>query len=154
MAATDGNQQHSQEERAHALDAYLDFGPAEASRRSGVPSGTIRSWAHRAGLTGPAHGRTAAATEAAQVAWASRRLALTDETGEAAAEVLARLRVARKSLDAQRFAAAFASLIEKAELLSGGATSRLEIPEDDLRERVQGLRDDIAARREAKAAAP
>jgi len=36
-----------------ALDLYREFGPAEAARRTGVRSGTIRVWAHRAGISSP-----------------------------------------------------------------------------------------------------
>ena len=39
--------------RAEALRTYAEHGPAEAARRTGVRSGTIRQWAFRAGVTSP-----------------------------------------------------------------------------------------------------
>ena len=37
--------------RAEALALYEAVGPAEAARRLGLKAATVRSWAHRAGLT-------------------------------------------------------------------------------------------------------
>ena len=42
------------DQRTDALEHYKAVGAAEASRRTGIPAGTIYSWAHDAGLTGPA----------------------------------------------------------------------------------------------------
>jgi len=39
--------------RAQALELYKEVGPAEAARRLGLRSGTIRVWAHRAGISSP-----------------------------------------------------------------------------------------------------
>lgn len=54
------------EQRANALAIYRDHGPAEASRRTGIPGGTIASWANRAGVQTEAPAKTAAAVEAAK----------------------------------------------------------------------------------------
>ena len=76
MAAKDGSRRsYTDAERQKALDLYIEVGPAEASRRTGVPAATIRSWALRAGAT-VARPRTQAATaavEAARLTWAQRR---------------------------------------------------------------------------------
>ena len=66
--------------RAEALRIYAERGPAEAARRTGVRSGTIRQWAFRAGVTSPRvvyewarDGRTWEATLAAKALTELRR---------------------------------------------------------------------------------
>lgn len=39
--------------RDRALELYQEVGPAEAARQLGLRSGTIRVWAHRAGISSP-----------------------------------------------------------------------------------------------------
>lgn len=39
------------EVKQRALELYVSDGPSAASRATGVPSGTIRGWAHKEGLT-------------------------------------------------------------------------------------------------------
>ncbi len=39
--------------RERALELYAEVGPAEAARQLGIKSGTIRSWASRAGVSSP-----------------------------------------------------------------------------------------------------
>jgi len=39
--------------RDRALELYREVGPAEAARQLGLKSGTIRSWASRAGVSSP-----------------------------------------------------------------------------------------------------
>lgn len=43
---------YTPEEKKKALALYANVGPAEAGRQAGIPSGTIRKWAQRSGLTG------------------------------------------------------------------------------------------------------
>ena len=59
--------------RDEALELYREVGPAKAARQLGLESGTIRAWAHRAGITSTRvayewaeDGRTWPATMAAQ----------------------------------------------------------------------------------------
>lgn len=63
---------YSAEDRAHALEAYLQHGLAEAARLSGVPRGTLSSWAVRAGVQTDAAAAAAhrEQTEAARARWA------------------------------------------------------------------------------------
>jgi len=153
MAATDGNQQHAQDQKREALELYRQVGPAEASRRTGIKSATIRSWAHRNGEAGSEGAeQTRAATETARLSWAQRRAELTDDTGAVAAQMLERIKVSKRSSDARALAQAFSVLIDRAQLLDGGVTSRVEVSDpEDLAARVRGLRDDLAARRKGKA---
>jgi len=39
--------------RDHTLEVYQQAGPAEAARQTGLKAGTIRVWAHRAGISSP-----------------------------------------------------------------------------------------------------
>jgi transposase-like protein len=63
---------YSDQERADALELYVEHGLAEAARLSGVPRGTLSSWARRAGVHTDAAGasRARARTEAARARWA------------------------------------------------------------------------------------
>lgn len=52
-------------QRKEALKLYVEHGPAEAARQCDIPSGTIRSWAHKDGLARLRYEKTEAATNAA-----------------------------------------------------------------------------------------
>jgi len=149
----DAPNRYTPEQRAEALRLIASVGPAEASRRLEIPAGTTRSWAWRHGVATPVpeSERTRAATDAAKLSWAQRRLELGRETGRVASELLERMRDATKAADVRSLATAFAVVVEKAQLLDGAATERVEISEADRRERVAALRDEVAARRAAKA---
>ncbi|MBE0467587.1 MAG: hypothetical protein IBX71_10250 [Candidatus Desulforudis sp.] len=67
---------YTAQEKEQALTLYADVGPAETARKTGIPSGTIRKWAQRSGLTGlsPVTAKkTQAATAANKVRNESRR---------------------------------------------------------------------------------
>lgn len=64
---------YSGEQRASALDLYREHGPAEASRRCGVPARTISSWAKRSGAQSDAPAKTAAAVEQAALSLEARK---------------------------------------------------------------------------------
>jgi hypothetical protein len=68
-----------------------------------------------------------------------------------AAELLERIRRARKGSEVRALATAFAALVEKGQLLDGAATDRVGYSESERRERVKAMRDDLAARRAAQA---
>ena len=141
-------------QRKEALALYEEHGPAEASRRTGIPSPTIRTWAMRDGRTTrvpPSH-KTRAATGAARRSWAEHRLELAAKTGAVADELLGRILAARRASDVRALATGFAALVEKGQLLDGGATERVELSEAERIERVRALRDQLAERRAAKGA--
>ncbi len=62
---------YSQQERAAALELYVEHGAPEAARQVGIPKATVASWARRAGLQTGAVGasRARARTEAARARW-------------------------------------------------------------------------------------
>lgn len=151
-AAASPKRSYSPEQREEALRLYRELGAAEAARRCDLPAATIRSWAHRNGIatTVPPSEQTRAATDAARLSWAQRRHALAESTGAAAADLLERIRAAKKPADVRALSLAYAALIEKGQLLDGSVTSRVEVEGGDRLERVKAIRDDLATRREAK----
>lgn len=69
-------QKWSDEQKAEALRIVAEVGIGEASRRTGIPTGTVASWASRTGVTTPNPGATAKLVEANAVAWAERKVEL------------------------------------------------------------------------------
>ena len=114
--------------KAKALKLYPEVGATEAARACGVHRNTVIAWAKQAGLV-TTHGRekVAAAHEATKLRWEERRQALVHEIGEVASLLLEVVREKAESRDLRNVAAgttAFGTLVDKAQLLSGGATSR------------------------------
>ncbi|WP_087483985.1 hypothetical protein [Brachybacterium massiliense] len=71
-------------EKAEALKLYEEQGPTAASEQTGIPKGTIASWAMRAGLQTDRTPKTAAATQAASVDAASVRQGVASKSISAA----------------------------------------------------------------------
>lgn len=143
---------YTDEQKAEALALYAEVGPAEASRRTGIASGTIASWASR---TASGDGGTLATkrvehqqanVESLKAKWAERRLVMVDEIGTVAHMALAQVQEAvltGKGRDAKDFATTMAILVDKAQLLGGDATQRQE---------SRQLRDELLA--QARKTAP
>ncbi len=112
-------------QRDQALELYREHGPAEASRRCGIPTKTISSWAGRTGVRTDAPSHTDAAVRAAAMRWADRRLRLADKLGQLA-ETLADRAFDAEPRDAKWLADAADRAVSNAQLLSGAATSRSE----------------------------
>jgi transposase-like protein len=118
---------YSDAEKAHALDLYQTDGTTAAATATGIPKGTIAAWAARSGLHTDCNSTTSAATEAARLTWELRRTEMVHRMGEVAADAL---ELAAKMLDgestskAKDCATTMAILVDKAQLLAGGATSR------------------------------
>lgn len=139
------------EQRAEALQMLRDeIGTQETSRRTGIPPGTLSRWAKTAGIVSPNAAQTAGANEAVRLAWTKRRGDLVDQLGQVAAELLEKARSADPR-DAQSLMTAVAIGVDKAQLLSGSATSRHEVLDAQRRrERVAQMQDELAVRRQAK----
>lgn len=141
----------SDEQREKALELCREHGPRHAARETGIPFGTISGWAKDAGVASDAT-RTQAATEVRQARWAERRAGLTDLLGQAAQELVEKARKSEDLRAAKDAMLAAAIAVDKAQLLSGGVTSRHEqLDAEKRRERVAGLVDELAARREQAA---
>ena len=121
-------------EKAEALNLYDEHGTAEASRRTGISGTSIKRWAAQAGRvvqTSTQKTATARAANAARVqqAWGDFREGEALSAGAAASVVRKALLAAVENLsarDARELAVTYGILIDKAELLSGNATERIE----------------------------
>lgn len=118
----------SEAQRVEALELASSVGFAEAGRQLGMSRRTIESWARRA------QGAVEAAVPAATLAptslpWAERRAALVPKLGTLVvdtADKIAEAVAEGRLRDARDGAVALGVLIDKAQLLAGGATSRSE----------------------------
>lgn len=112
-------------------------GAAEIQRRLDVPSATIRSWAHRAGRSGPPKGTD-------PETWAARKAAGAQDAWDAAQQALEQVRdrlKAGKAADAQRAALAFAILTDKSGVLEEAAERARERQVRVTEEQAQQLVD-------------
>jgi transposase-like protein len=120
---------YTPEQRTQALELYRTDGPTAVQAQLGIPKATVTDWAQSSGVRTVRNEKTAAAVEAKRVKWEDRRLELAHEMGRVAAKALKR---AERELadgtgrDAQAYATTMAILIDKAQLLTGAATSRHE----------------------------
>lgn len=138
------------EQKQRALAIYAEHGPREAARETGIPLSTVGTWAKAAGVTFNAE-RTARATEVRQMRWAERRANLTDLFGQAAEELVEKARTAEDAGDAKQLMLAAAIGVDKAQLLSGGVTSRHEQLDAERRQaRISEMFDELEQRRQAK----
>ena len=144
---------YTPDQRREALSLYVEHGPAEAGRRLDIPAGTISQWARRAGKTGARAERAMAGGEAMRRTRAQRRAEVALRSGEAAAEFLERAVGTAKAREGSDWMRAYALAVDKAQLLDGAATGRIELSESEVRAGVQKIRDELKARRERKAAA-
>lgn len=166
-----GRQRWTSEQKTEALELIVEHGPAEAARRTGIPVGTIASWATRAGVSGEHHTEaTIAATAARQATTAERRAAmlpaLLDSFERLAADLFAPT-VEKRAVAAgqmreveivtirhatttatERWATvrAMALIVDKVQLIAGEATERIDLTGDAAKERALALVHDLRQR--------
>ncbi|MEX0755688.1 MAG: transposase [Actinomycetota bacterium] len=155
---------YSAAEKETALALYVDVGPKEAARRTGVPQGTIASWARRAGVKTRTVSKAQAATDAAAAKAAEIRERLKLRFLEKAEDLLDRMdqpHIDFRGKDAQEvifprpsatgvreYAVAVGILLDKYRLEVGESTDRrtvahsgdltlTHIPDDELRLALQ-----------------
>jgi hypothetical protein len=143
-----GRRAYTPEQRTQALELYRTDGPTKASEATGIPKGTIAAWAHDEGVQTDCLAKTANATRAAALRWEERRTELAHRMGEIASKALERVDHAIEGQDpfggdlyvpgafgqptlihpsdAKALATTCAILVDKAQLLTGAATSRHE----------------------------
>lgn len=120
------------DEKKRALDLYVEHGPAEASRRTTIPQGTIKSWASRLQLQqqqqDTTRRNTRAAVERRKRSLEERRTVLTEKLGELAELgvdwVLEELTNGGDDVSVRDAIGAWTRAIHDLQLLSGAATSR------------------------------
>lgn len=149
---------YSPDVKARAIELATTIGVPEAEAQTGVPRGTIGSWLTRAGLTNATDDAAANARRqaiaVARETWTQRRAELGNRMGEVAAETLEALSVkvaASRSREARELAGALAVLVDKAQLLAGDATARVEqvgttAAPTERRERSRGVVVELASR--------
>jgi transposase-like protein len=144
---------YTDEQRAEALALYADVGVSEAARRTGIPAGTIASWANRAGIQPEANENLRAAVEARRLTWAERKTALATRLGEIADQAAEQLaaKIAANELSGRDLIAALTALIDRTQLLTGEATARTEstVAVNDAREQALALVKQLGERRAA-----
>lgn len=131
----------TEEQKAEALELYVEHGPSEAARRTGIPSKTISSWAKRSGVQSDVLGNLAAAVKVAEMRWAERRARLADEAGALAEILLKRAKVEKVPRDARYLVEGMEKAAGVAQLLSGNPTSRTEHDVTDRESRLAVVRD-------------
>jgi transposase-like protein len=146
---------YTPEQRQTAMDTARAHGVPYAARDSGIPRGTISKWLQRAGLSVSAERRDALAArhQVASMAWAARRAELADSIGGTAelAHTKAVDCLQRGDLHNARMAAlVMATMVDKAQLLTGGATTRPDLGGDKLRDEA----DEILRRLESMEGGP
>lgn len=112
--------------RAKALAIYLESGPAEASRQTGVPTGTVSQWARRKGVTLTRSLQTLGATEASKTSRESRLERLAETLVTIAYDRAEWIKLQAPSEDTRAPMTVAAIAIDKAQLLTGKATVRVE----------------------------
>lgn len=149
---------YTDEQKAEAVKLYQEQGAAEASRQIGASTRSVLYWAEQAGVISQANQEKTSEARAALAErvtnnWADFR------AQEALAAGAAANRMRREALEAstERNASllrarvvAYGIFIDKAELLSGQATQRIQVwaeseIDKDLREAMSELEDRIRA---------
>jgi hypothetical protein len=155
-------QSYTPEQKRHALELVAAHGLAEAHRRSGIPKQTLSRWSSEEGVdVGTYRAQTLAASEARRLSWEERRTTITLDMGDAAADALRLVKRGLKdgisaaeasmsTADLKNYATIAAIMVDKAQLLTGGATTRAEHSLDP-RDKVAKVRDELAARRRGAA---
>lgn len=154
-------------EKAKAVDEYVTTGNLGAAQRAAargdgqIPGkNTIKGWAVKAGhdveeITARSVAKTKAASEAASRKWADRRADMIDQFGDIAAVALDQtlffLAIGNPS-SAKDAATTCGILVDKAQVLSGAASSIVRLPWDpeavkaDAHARGENLRPHLATR--------
>lgn len=118
--------------KQEALRLLAEHGVAEASRQTGIPAGTIASWGSRLGVKAPSVEQIAVLNAATAELWQKRKLAMGERLGAVAEKMLQRIdeRINDdRTAGVRDLAASMAVLIDRAQLLTGGATTRAEVVE-------------------------
>ena len=122
-------------QRDEAIQLYVDVGTAQAVRQTGISGTTIKRWAAQAGKTVQTNTQKtttarAAATQRITIQWSDYRAQEATAAGSAATRLRRQVVEASDAENANLLRArtiAYGVLIDKAELLSGQATERIEV---------------------------
>lgn len=136
---------HPPEKKAAYLVDVPEMGISGAAKAHGIDKATGSRWARDAGIATVATERTRNATEGARLRWEERRASLVHDLGDLAAESLEQIRanLTTKPRISADLARVLSIAVDKAQLLSGGATSRAIV---DRQASLEAL-DELAERR-------
>jgi transposase-like protein len=138
-------------EKQRGVELYQEIGPAAAARELGTTDRTIRRWATAAGViesVPDAEEKTraarAASAERVSRVWGDFReqeaLAAGALASRLRAEIRTRVERGEAGKDLRDLAVSYGILIDKAELMSGQATSRIEVwAESELDKELKSL---------------
>lgn len=167
------------EQRAEALALHRSHGPAEASRLTGIPKGTVASWARREGVETNVAVEREEAVEAGALAAEQRRLELAEgmlgDIGKLRGRLFAGISYAHVKVvgggkdmagdvetvwvdcdqpvpaDQLRLVQAIGTLVDKVQLLTGQATERMDlVGEYDLEAELRAYQQGLADRETVK----
>lgn len=133
--------------KAEALQLLAEVGKAEASKRTGIPEGTIASWAHRSGVT----------FRTTPTSVAERKQELVNRLLPLAAKLVTRLeeRIGSDDASLKDLAQTLMIVVDRVQLLTGQATARTETAITDataiaeVRAKAVEVLDELAAKRVA-----
>lgn len=125
---------YTDQDKEHALNLYTQHGATHAANETGISRRTILRWANDAGLVSQANQEKttqarAAAAEKVATEWADFRSGEAVNAGASAANIRSAIRnrvAAGDPRGVRDLAVAYGIMIDKAELLSGHATERVE----------------------------
>jgi transposase-like protein len=126
---------YTAEQKQQAVNLYTQHGTAETARQTGISPTSIKRWAAQAGATVQTNTQKtvkarAAAAERITVHWSDYRSQEATAAGSAATRLRRQIVEASDAGNANLLRArtiAYGVLIDKAELLSGQATERIEV---------------------------
>ncbi len=149
---------YTEEQRDEARLIYIEHGPSEAQRRTGIPTSTLHDWAQQRGIRTVRNQKTAEATEAAVLDARAKRALVQCLLLDRALDALYQIDEVHKdfrgkdaSSAVKDYAMTAAILIDKLRLEEGSATARTE--HVDPQQRAAEVLDQLAARR-AKSTPP
>lgn len=143
-----GRTRYDDEQKREAVELALEHGKAEASRRTGIPAGTIGSWMSRAGVATDAAANLSAANAVRLAQMEDRRTRLADRLLEIAELSTEHAVTIMGKAKLSEVVGLFTRAIHDHQLLSGAATARTEVGTVDA---AHGLIDELAAQRRKKA---
>ena len=155
---------YTDQQKADALDLCRTQGPSEASRRTGIPKGTLARWSKDAGIDGTYRAaKTQAATEAHKADAAAKREQLKRDLLDKAVQLLARMDEPHQEFvgvkgnevvydrapaaAVKAYATSVGILIDKLRLEEGAATSREEhVNVSEVDRELERLADELRSR--------
>lgn len=147
-----GRRTYSEAEKAEALALYETAGPTAVQATLGIPKQRVTQWAKADGIRTVRNETMIEARDAAMIDWDVRRVRMAHHIGSVAEQALEQTEqdLAEGRIKGKDAAVTMAILVDKAQLLTGAATSRTAHLHADGDAKV--LLDELAERRAHRAA--